>query len=86
MSRPLLGVENVRGFRYESFGLLPVGHITRATGKAPRPEERPVSERLGCSICCRERTPLAKNSLYFILNNDWFIGWSKLNLWHYDSS
>jgi hypothetical protein len=35
MSRPLLGVENVRGFRYESSGLLPVGHITRATGKAP---------------------------------------------------
>jgi hypothetical protein len=27
MSRPLLGVENVRGFRYESSGLLPVGHI-----------------------------------------------------------
>ena len=29
MSRPLFSVEKVRWFRYESSGLLPVGHITR---------------------------------------------------------
>ena len=81
MSRPLFSVEKVRWFRYESSGLLPVGHITRDD-----PRNGQYRNVLDVFHLLWERTPLAKNSLYFILNNDWFIGWSKLNLWHYDSS